>query len=51
MFVPIARVSQFAILDGHSGSGAHFSPSYSVSPVSIIPPPLSILVYHVGYKQ
>jgi hypothetical protein len=31
---------------GQSGSGTGFSPSYSVSPVNIIPPG-SILVYHM----
>jgi hypothetical protein len=42
-----ARVITCEICCGQSGSGTGFSPSYRFSPVSIIPPCLSILVYHL----
>jgi hypothetical protein len=41
-----ARVSPCGICSGHSGSG-----SSSVFPVSVIPPWLPILIYHLGDEQ
>jgi hypothetical protein len=46
-----ARVSPCGICGGQSGSGSGFSPSTSVSPVSIFPPWFSMLIYHMGDEQ
>jgi hypothetical protein len=36
------------ICGGQGGIGTRFSPSSSLFPVSVIPPWLSILIYHLG---
>jgi hypothetical protein len=46
-----ARVSPCGMCGGQSGIGTGLSPSSSVFPVNIIPPWLSIVVYHLGDKQ
>jgi hypothetical protein len=46
-----ARVSPCGICGGQSGAGTGLSPSSSVFPVKIIPPYLSILMYHLGDEQ
>jgi hypothetical protein len=43
-----ARVCLCGICGGQSGTGTEFSQSSSISPVIIIPPWLSILIYHLG---
>jgi hypothetical protein len=47
------RISQRSIYGGQSSTGAGFSPSPSVSPVSIIPPVLHthIIYYHLRDKR
>jgi hypothetical protein len=39
------------ICGGQHGTGTSFSMSYSGFPVNIIPPSLSILIYHLGDEQ
>jgi hypothetical protein len=46
-----AQVSLCEIFGGQSGTRTGFSPISSVSPVNIIPPWLSTLVYYLGDKQ
>jgi hypothetical protein len=46
-----AWVSPCEICDGQSGTGAGCSPTFSVSPVSLIPPWLIMLIYHLGDEQ
>jgi hypothetical protein len=46
-----ARVNPCGIRGGDSGTGAGLSPSSLVSPVNIIPPSFSILIYHLGDEQ
>jgi hypothetical protein len=46
-----AQVSQCGIRGGQSGTETRISPSSSFSPVNIIPPWLSILMYHLGDEQ
>jgi hypothetical protein len=41
-------VNPYGLCGGQSGTGTGFSPSSSVSPVNIIPPSFSILMYHLG---
>jgi hypothetical protein len=43
-----ARVSLCGICVIQSGNGTGFSPSSSIYPVNIVPPWLSLLMYHVG---
>jgi hypothetical protein len=43
-----ARVSLCRICVIQSGTGTGFSPSSSIYPVNIVPPWLSLLMYHVG---
>jgi hypothetical protein len=47
----LARVSPCGICDGQSGTEAEFSSNTSVSPLSIIPPWLSTLIYHLEDEQ
>jgi hypothetical protein len=46
-----AWVSPCGICSEQSGTGTGFSVSSSVFPVNIIPPWLSILIYHLGDEQ
>jgi hypothetical protein len=46
-----AWASPCGICGGQSRIEISISPSSSVSPVNIIPPWLSILIYHLGYEQ
>jgi hypothetical protein len=45
------RVNPCGICGVQSGTTTGFSPSSSVLPVNIIPPSLSILIYHTGDEQ
>jgi hypothetical protein len=45
------RVNQRVIFGGQNNTVANFFPSFSVSPVSIIPPWLSMLICHLGDEQ
>jgi predicted small secreted protein len=45
------RVSPCGISDGQSGTGTGFSPSSSLSSVTIIPPLLSVLINHAGMNK
>jgi hypothetical protein len=46
-----ARINPCGICDGQSGPGTGCSTSSSVSPVNIIPPSFSTLIYHPGNEQ
>jgi hypothetical protein len=46
-----ARVSPCGVCGGQSGTGTSFLRAIRVSPFGIIPPWLSILIYHLGYEE
>lgn len=46
-----ARINSFRICGGQSCIVTVFSPTFSVSPVSLIPPWLIMLIYHLGDEQ
>jgi hypothetical protein len=45
------HVNLCGICGGQSGTGTDFSLSSSVSPVNIIPPRISMLIYHQGDEK